>query len=487
MADTPDDIIKLALERYRRLARQGAFVPNDETAMPTAAQASFLDDVRHDRHRQYWIVSANRAGKSLTVFRTCAWLLEESLPGWKRPERWGKQPLLFIVMGRNGKQIEDSILPYITSALDPNEYKIVRIGNIVQRLEHVNGNRVVFQSMENAQTARERAQGYTAHAVFVDEMPPIVELITEGMTRLYTTDGYFFASFTPLAFNLDIKAMVDGAQEPLGKKYRFRMFDNPSITPDIQQRILAEMAHLSETERNARLYGDWVVPSSKVFNYTDEACMRELPPSYFHGWRHVRAVDPAISSKLGYVLAAEDPKTGFWYIVKALYKEGIKDPNALFDAVMKEDAGYNIIRRVCDPHETWFMGLSSAKGVTHVAPVDKANRRGEMVANLQKRLGSTLFLTPGCPELRQELLGAQWSETTEGKIANSSKYHQLDSTLYLVDCLPPVSPTTAPVAWWTEVRENDRKWRASQEEAKRVASLGKVRRRTRSGGQWRVS
>ena len=73
-------------------------------------------------------------------------------------------------MGRNGKQIEDSILPYITSALDPNEYKIVRIGNIVQRLEHVNGNRVVFQSMENAQTARERAQGYTAHAVFVDEL-----------------------------------------------------------------------------------------------------------------------------------------------------------------------------------------------------------------------------------------------------------------------------------------------------------------------------
>lgn len=486
MADTPDDIIRIALERYKRLHRQSAFVPTDAKAMPTAAQAELIDDVRHDRHRQYWVVAANRSGKSATVFRLLAWLLEESLPGWTRPARWGKDKLLFVVMGRNGKQIEDSLLPYITASLDPNEYKVVRIGNIVQRLEHKNGNRVVFQSMENAQTARERAQGYTAHAVFVDEMPPIVELLTEGMTRLYTTDGYFFASFTPLAFNLDIKAMVDGAVEPSGKKYRFRMFDNPTITDEVKVRILGEMAHLSETERNARLYGDWVVPSAKVFNYTDEECMRPVPSSYYMGWRHVRSVDPAISSKLGYVLAAEDPKTGFWYITDARYMAGLKDPNKLFEAVMKQDGGHNIMRRVCDPHETWFMGLSAAKGVVHMAPVDKANRRGEMVANLQKRLGSTLFLTPGLAELRTELLGAQWSETTEGKIANSSKYHQLDALLYLVDCLPPGIPSTMAVNWQTEVRENDRKFRENRATAQKMAAMGKVRRRTRRGGQWSI-
>lgn len=482
-----DRLLQLARERYLRLQRQSSFVPLDPTAKPTAEQASLIDDVRHDKHRQYWVVAANRSGKSATVFRLLAWLLEESLPGWTRPERWGKGPLLFIVMGRNGKQIEEAILPYITSSLDPDEYKIVRIGMIVQRLEHKNGNRVVFQSMENAQTARERAQGYTAHAVFVDEMPPIAELITEGMARLYTTDGYFFASFTPLAFNLDIKAMVDGATEPLGKKYKFKMFDNPTITDEIKTRILAEMAHLTESERNARLYGDWVVPSTKVFNYTDEVCMRDLPPGYSTGWRHVRSVDPAISSKLGYVLAAECPKTGFWYVIKSLYIEGVKDPNKLFDLVMKEDQGYNIVRRVCDPHETWYIGLSSAKGIHHIAPVDKANRRGEMVAAVQKRLGSTLFITPECQELRREMLGAQWSETTEGKIAKSFKYHQLDALFYLVDCLPPVSAVTPPVAWWTEVRENDRKFREQRAKAEQMqASVGRIARRARRQQQWRI-
>lgn len=476
----------MALARYRRLQRQTSFVPMDPTAKPTAAQAELLADVAADKHRQYWVVAANRSGKSATVFRLLAWLLEESLPGWTRPARWGKGPLLFVVMGRNGKQIEEALLPYITSALDPEEYKIVRIGMIVQRLEHKNGNRVVFQSMENAQTARERAQGFTAHAVFVDEMPPIVELITEGMARLYTTDGYFFASFTPLAFNLDIKNMVDAAQEPLGKKYKFKMFDNPTITPEIQQRIIAEMSHLSETERNARLYGEWVVPSSKVFDYTDEKCQRPLPPGYHIGWRHIRSVDPAISSKLGYVLAAECPKTNFWYVIKACYIEGIKDPNRLFEAVMQLDGGHNIVRRVCDPHETWFMGLSAGKGVTHTAPVDKANRRGEMVASLQKRLGSTLFVVEGNKELRTELLGAQWSTTTEGKIANSSKYHQLDALLYLVDCLPPPSPVSGPVDWWTEVRENDRKYREARAKEAKMASVGRVTRRGRRQ-QWILS
>ena len=206
------------------------------------------------------------------------------------------------------------------------------------------------------------------------------------------------------------------------------------------------------------------------------------------GWRHIRSVDPAISSKLGYVLLAEDPKTNFWYIVKSCYVEGIRDPNKLFDVVQELDRGYNIVRRVCDPHETWFIGLSSAKGVTHLVPQDKANRRGELVSNVQKRLGTTLFLANrDTDELRAEMMAAQWSGTSEGKIQNSSRYHQLDALFYAVDFLPPPSPVTAPVNWWTEVRENDRKFREARANAERMASLGRVRRRTRQRGEWKVS
>ncbi len=40
-------------------------------------------------------------------------------------------------------------------------------------------------------------------------------------------------------------------------------------------------------------------------------------------------------------------------------------------------------------------------------------------------------------EAIRELDSAQWSDTSDGRIKNSTKYHILDSMQYVVDNLPP--------------------------------------------------
>lgn len=445
-------LIAAAVARLARLKRQRSFAPNDPESAPTLAQQELIEDF--GKVRRQWVVAGNRAGKSMTCARIVAWMLEETHPTWKRPAEWGKDSLLIVVCARTGKHIEESLLPYLQSFLGEGDYKVVRLGNIAQRLEHKNGNRIVFQSLENPHTARERVQSYTAHCVWVDEQSNNTTIIAELLTRTNTTGGYFLASFTPLVFNPEIRDMVEAAALPVGKKYKFRMFDNPKLSSaERQKEILDEMSHLSPQEQAARLYGDWITPTTKVYDYREEDHCRELPPHYSPAWRHLRAVDPAISSKLGYVLLGEDPSAGSWYTVKAKYIDSIKDPNSLFDAVEQEDKGYNIVRRVCDPHETWFISLASSKGRSHVCPYDKSNRKSELIANVQAALGKKLFVTPWCGDLKDELIGAQWSETREGKVANSSKYHITDALQYAIDCLPKGETERPNISWEASLRQ----------------------------------
>ena len=120
--------------------------------------------------------------------------------------------------GRTGKQIEHSLVPRIVGFLEEGTYKVVRVGNITQHIELLEGpgagNKIVFQSLENPNQARERLQSFVAHFCWTDEMPNDVSIIGEILTRLIARNGYFMASFTPLVHNQSIKNMVEGATSP---------------------------------------------------------------------------------------------------------------------------------------------------------------------------------------------------------------------------------------------------------------------------------
>ena len=116
--------------------------------------------------------------------------------------------------------------------------------------------------------------------------------------------------------------------------------------------------------------------------------------------------------------------------------------------------------------------------MTHVTPYDKSNRRGEMISKAQSSLGKTLFIGNWNRELWDELTGMQWSETTEGKIANSSKYHQHDALLYALDCLPPADKSFVPRTWYQEVMDNHRSFK-KKEATRQMVANNRITRRTR--------
>lgn len=437
-------------------------------------------DLTIEHHDHVYIcdgVATSNSGKSQTCSRLTAWVLSETHPHWTRPKEWNQEPLLLVVCGRTGKQLEESIVPRICAYLPDTDYKVVRIGNISQRIEHVNGNRIVFQSLENPQVARERIQSYVAHFAWVDEMPAIVGIIDELIMRINSKNGYFLASFTPLVYNPDIKKMVEAASLPLSKKYKLKMFDNPVYAdPNRQAEILASMAHLPDSIRNCRLYGEWMEAESSVW-HIDRDLMVETPPNYHPSWRHVEASDPAVSSKFGLSVWAENPATGTWYCIRDDYIEGIAAPDDIVAEVKRRTEGVNLMRRICDPHESWYLGQAAKAGLSYICP-KKDGRKDDLIKNLQTALSSgRIKLAPWCTRILDELERAHWSNSDTGrsKIVGGSKLHLCDTSQYFVDLMPARSTEHMALPWHSELRlANEERKSAVKEQAQ--LKIGKKKR-----------
>lgn len=439
--------IAVALKRLEILQKREAFDPHNLSSRPTAQQQEVIDEF--GKIKQQWIRAGNQSGKSQTCARNLAWVMTDTHPSWKRPANWLEEPLLAIVAARTGKQIEDSLLPKIRGYLEPGTYKEVRIGNIIQRLELTNGNRIIFQSLENPNVARERLQSYVAHMVWADELPPTMDIIRELLIRVQSRDGYFMASFTPTIVSTDIQRYVDSLSLPEGRVYRFHMLDNPLYADPLRRaELLARYQHLSPDQQKMIFEGEWLSADDQVY-YFNYANMVEMPAGYSTKWRHVESVDPALSSALGLTIWAERPNTDQWYCVLAEYVSGILVPTELVKHVNNITSKFNIVRRIADPHEVWYIQTAGSMGINYMGVYNKNSRKHELIKQLQQFLGSRGKITPGCTDFISELQECRWSDKSEGRIANASSYHILDSAQYFCDNVP--KPEAAIVASsWTE-------------------------------------
>jgi len=488
-----DKLLALALERLEAIQRKEAFDPAHLDSRPTASQQEFFDEF--GIYKQYYLRAGNQSGKSQTAARMLTQILLEDheLVKKRRAESgqqgWGSEPLLAIVAGRTGKQLEDSLLPKIRSYLEPGTYKEVRMGNAIQRLELDNGNRIVFQSLENPNTARERLQSYVAHITWVDELPPTLDLIREVLVRTQARNGYSIFSFTPLTVNVAIQRFVDSIEPPEGRVYRFRMLDNPLYSdPQRRDELVRRYAHLPEYQRNAIFEGDWMTADDQVYHF-DYSTMVRMPEGYSPMWRHVEAVDPAISSANRRTIWAEGPQTSIWYCVVAEYIKGIQVPTDIVKAVQHFTSKINVVRRVSD-YAPWYVNTASSMGVTYMTVDSKnSNRKEELIKNLQEALGTNMVITPLCSDLIDEIQDCRWSSRGEGKIINSSTYHLLDAAQYARDILPAPEKKLQSFTinqWYSTLLQANEKRKHLEEKA--VEKLAKPRgrpTRIKRGVMWR--
>lgn len=366
-----------------------------------------------------------------------------------RPETWGAGPLTIMVIGRVGSQIETELFDRkIKAYLEPNTYTIHRAGGTLQYIEHKqNGNRMLFFSHHNIVEAREKVQAFTTHFIWLDEMADSASFINELKMRLATTGGRMIATFTPLVKSDDVRRMVD-TETKFSVKYKLSMMDNPILRedPDLFERAMAEWPLMTEAERNTRLNGDWYMGDTCVYTF-DRDLHVEKPQNYQYSWRHVLSVDPAMSGNTGVSMWAEQPQTGIWFCVDAYYTSGLLSPLHLVDEVEKKHQHVNIIRRVCDPHENWYITTAATMGFKYLTVFNKSQRKKELIKNLQKDIDANMLkVSPNCTSLIDEFISCQYSDTNEERIVNSSKYHLLDTAQYFNDLRPKFEPiqTTTP-------------------------------------------
>jgi phage terminase large subunit-like protein len=461
---TQQRLLVSAMKRLESIARKEAFDPFDPSSRPTASQQEVIDEF--GTIPVQFIVAGNQSGKSQMGSRLVSWFLDDSHPTWKHPAEWRSEPLLILVCGRTGKQIEESLLPKIRSYLDPGTFKEVRVGNMIQRLEMENGNRIVFQSLENPNIARERLQSYVAHLVWIDEQPPTDDILDELLRRVQARGGLVVATFTPLVENLRIQRRIDSAIPPYAKKYHFRMLDNPVYQePKKREKIIQELAVLPESIRNTRLYGHWSSSNSAVYSFDYDKMVRSLPEHYNRSWRHVESVDPALKSALGLGVFAEDPQTGHWYLVHSEEISGIHDPEALISTVSRKVEPYNIMKRISDPHEVWYIQLAARRGMKYIGVYNKNSRKGELIKQLQE-LGSKLFICPHNTEFIDQLLGCRWADGDNSRIISASSKHMLDMAQYFCDNIPKYVPGFRPTPWFQKLYEDNDKRLALEQKGK---------------------
>jgi phage terminase large subunit-like protein len=427
------DLIAAAATRLRRLEMAECFDAEVPGSRPNLFQEQVIQD--WGKVPTQAVTAGNQSGKSALGARLAAWFLAENKPNWKRPSKWGKAPLTGLLVGRTMKQVEEELLKKIQAFFSPDDLYIPRVGMIPQKVVHRGtGNTLLLASHHNEAEAREKLQAFVLHFCWLDEMPRSIKLFEELERRVQSKDGLFISTFTPKVRNPEIRKMVDSYSLPYSKKYQMSMFANPILSEERKQKILKELEGYPESYRQCILEGNWLDDDLAVYHIPDTAV--RTPENYSSSWRHVEGADPALQSKHGQVVFAEDPGSGQWYIVRADYVSGIPVPEDLVRAVTDRIRNLNIVRRVCDAASTWYVGQASKMGFVYVAPFDKNNRRAEMMKNFQAGIGYKVFIAPWCQDLLTELSSMQWSETQVDKVVNSRSYHLHDALIYAYDCLP---------------------------------------------------
>lgn len=463
-----------------RLKLDQCFDANNLDSIPTKDQQEVFKDINKIQFR--FARGGNQSGKSQVLRREVAWIFEGKHPHFTPPEDWAEgEPLQILLVGKTRRMLEDSLWNGIKKFLTC-KYKETKVGPHLEKITNLdNGNTIILLSHDNPSVAVERIQSYTAHYIGLDEMPTSYRIIEELQRRGQAKAARFLASFTPKAQNVKIKQMVDALKLPHGKVYRLRSLDNPVMDTKKKDALIASLEGLSESFKRTILEGDWMIGERAVYQFNADLTVAEPPQTYSKGWRHVESVDPASSGEFGFTLWAEDPADGIWYCVRNDYWKGPHVPQEIFEKVQETTKGYNIIKRISDPHEVWYIQTASANGVTYTSPFDKNSRKNELIKGLQTAIMSQIKIAPWCEELIEEFSTCQYREDSD-KIVNATSYHLLDTAQYFVDLLPKYDPAAKPITWHQHLREKNEL--RKEKRSKKMNSKMKVNSRGRTLSQW---
>jgi hypothetical protein len=485
---------ELIKQRLEKLNLMNCIDGRKVDSRPNAMQAEILNDVFNHKFNNYIVLGGNQSGKSALLRRIASLFLMEGLPDnpYMRKPNWeGK--LQAILVAKNHRQLNESLLPGILAFFNEGDVKVYKNSSYVEKIEHKRtGHTIICAIHDQPEQARQRLQSFTSHLVLLDEMPSgasAAKLFEELQARVMINKGAVFASFTPKATSVALKEAIMALREPVGKIYKLSFALNPAVDAETLAARIQQISHLPEHMQQTLLNGDWAAAENCVYHITDNTIQPFI--GYSPLFRHIVCVDPALSSSQGLVILAENPQTGNWWVVHAEKTQKLDDVDEGCDSVAKyiQSTRINVHSIVYDAAANYFYlharkhPVLSQYKLVHNFNKNSSDRKAEMIAKLQLALGGTLFISPHCEELVEELNICHWSDADPTKIVKAQKFHLLDALRYGVDLLPK---WTGPQAvqeecdWPTMVQREIRQY---NQEARARAAARRVE--DAKPGNWR--
>lgn len=426
--------LAIALKRQHVLALKECFDPQHPSSRPNPKQLEILKDTRDVLFQ--FVQGGNQSGKSATGARIVSWFFQKQHPFMDLEEMWPDEAMIIVVVGRLNNQVEELWERKIKPFLQPGDYRENRQGGTLQYVAHTRtGAKIIFATHNNPIEAREKLQSYSAHLVWLDELTDHLGVIEELQRRVQAKRGRMICTFTPKIRAEAVRKFIE-TPTPYSRVYKISMLDNP-IYKGREEELLSQINSLPLAQRETILYGDWYVGELAVFAF-DPKTHIENPTNYSALWPHVVSVDPAASGLMGFTLWAAPHEGSYrWHCVKAEYLKG-QAPSDLVDLVESKLVGVpNIIKRISDSHEAWFIKQATKVKLNYQGIPNKHSRKKELIAQTNEALANgRIRLTTEVPDLSAEFGTAQWSETVEDKIINASHYHLADCAQYFVDMMP---------------------------------------------------
>lgn len=482
------EVLKLRKELAKKLNE--AFDPSNLASRPTPHQLEIISSPTPINY----VVGSNRSGKSQLAGRICTWWFNGTHPYLNRPEKWGNGPLTILFMGQTQDNIDGEIWPRKIRPFIGEEgvdFKVKRSGGYIKSVQNLhNGNTIMFLTHSDAEQARRRGQGFTAHVVFIDEMPPISSIITELRLRVLTTGGWMYCTFTPLVRNDEIRKIVDNSDGVKAKKWVISILDNPVFTKEERDLLVEEFrtASGSDAEFRARMFGDWLTSGDLVFYYDSEKNFAHLDKYDPRIWPHIAVVDPAHSGLAGLNIWARHPRANVWYCVLAKYING-QAPSDLVESVEQELEMFNVVGRACDCNPSGFYKEALKAGIKYRPITDKQFNKETMIENVNQAFKeNSIYLTDGARPLIDEVMTCSRNSDDPSKIIKASKYHTADCLRYFVHVMPEYKAAEAAMGRDEWIRTTHKKreandWhtkKAKQEkETKRVKRIMRMQRKRR--------
>lgn len=430
----------------QRDLRTEAFSAENLTSKPTPPQWDIIRSINDYQYR--YVIAGNQSGKTSLAVREVTWFVEKKHPFFKYPDEWSpSEPLIIIVAGQDRAQLETIWKTRMLPFLEQGAWQEIRQGQQLAQVVHKQRqDRIIFLS-HNLGSDHDIAhmQFYSAHFVWVDEMPRSIRVLEELQRRTDAKRAPFLITFTQKVRNDSIRRFVEAVDPRIGRIFRLNKLDNP-VYADRKEEELAKLEGLSDAMKAAVLKGDWINSDSSIYEYIPDV-HGGMPFGYTPSWRHVAVCDPANRSKTGLTMWAEHPSTGMWWCVYAEYIKDIRNPVKLVYEVEDRIAAVspNIIDRIYDSSAAWFadtaIDLPDGRKIPWTPMTHKSNRKEVIMSNFQKALGVTVRIAEKwAGKLIDEITDYERSETNPTMIVGAQKYHLLDTAHYFVDRIPAPMP-----------------------------------------------